>query len=47
MSRPFQHKEDYEGDTDGNYLNTDDSRYDNDSFVKTWTKNKIIGKMIN
>ena len=47
MYRPFWHSEDNEGDTNENKPNTDDSRYDNDGFVKkTWAKNKIINKMI-
>ena len=38
MSRPFLRKEYYEGDTDENNHNTDDSRYENDDFVKNLDK---------
>ena len=34
MSWPFQRKIYYEGDTDENIRNTDDSWSENDSFVK-------------
>ena len=34
MYRPFQHKKDYEGDTDENNRNTGYSRSDNDGFIK-------------
>ena len=30
----FQHIVDYEGDTDENYCNTNDSKYDNDDLVR-------------
>ena len=38
MSRPFWHKVDYEGDTDENNCNTDNSRSDNEIFVKNLDK---------
>ena len=33
MSRPFQHKVDYEGDTDENNCNTDESKPENGNLV--------------
>ena len=33
-SQPFQRKEDYEGDTDENNSNTNDSISENDDFVR-------------
>ena len=47
MARSFWRKEDYEGDTDENIHNTDDSSNENDDFVKTWTNNKNIKKRMN
>ena len=38
MSQLFLHKEYYEGDTDKNNRNTDDSRFDNDNFVQNLYK---------
>ena len=38
MSRPFQHKVDYEGDTDENNHGIDDSKSDNDDFVRNLEK---------
>ena len=34
MSWPFRHKSDYEGGTDENNCNTDDSLSEHDDFVK-------------
>ena len=47
MSELFWRKEYYWCDTHENNNNTDDSRSDNEFFLKTWKKNKIIKKMMN
>ena len=38
MSGTFWHKLDYDGDTNENNCNNDDSRHENDSFVKNLDK---------
>ena len=40
MSQPFQHKVNYEGDTDENNRNTDDSQSENDYLVINLEKEK-------
>ena len=42
MSQPFQRKEDYEVDNDENNRNIDDSRYENDNFVKKLGQGTIV-----
>ena len=38
MSRPFQHKVDYEGDTDENNSNTNESQSENYYYVRNLYK---------
>ena len=40
MSWSFQHKVDYEGDTDDKNCNTNGSKSDNDNFVRNLDKEK-------
>ena len=42
MSQPFQHKVDYEGDTDKNNRNTNDSQPDNDNLVRNMDKEHYL-----
>ena len=44
MSRPFQHKVDYEGDTDEKNRGVDDSQSDNDDFVRNLDKEQQYKK---
>ena len=47
ISRPFQHKVYYEGNTNEKNCNTDDSQSDNDYLVRNLKKSKIIKDMVN
>ena len=40
MSQNFQHKVDYEGDTNENNRNTDESQSENDDLVRNLDKQK-------